>query len=176
VESDSYIYFTEASCLRDYDYMTEQEAEARRNDQPDPFNISTQMELGQYLLRPLIDQQLADQNLTQRLRPPLDQGEVQRGNNVLPPGVARGAANDAARLRLLITSLVTGIIAGLALILPMLIMVLVGGLAITLIISSAAAILFAGGLAFFTDMQPESVMGAVAAYAAVYVVFVGASL
>jgi hypothetical protein len=154
--------------------MTEQEAEARRNDQPDPFNISTQNELGQYLLRPLIDQQLAERPLEQQLWPPVDQGELQKGKNILPLK-ARGAANNAARLRLMVTSLVTGIIAGLGLILPMLIMVLSGGLATTLIISSAATILFAGGLAFFTDMRPEGVMGAVAAYAAVYVVFVGAS-
>lgn len=153
--------------------MTEEQANAKRNKRPDPFEISTRNELGQLLLQPLIDQQLTE-NLTRNLDNPLDEGELQRGMNILP-GTARGAANDAARLQLLVRTLATGIIGGLALILPMLIMVLVGGLATTLIVSSAATILFAAGLAFFTDIGPEGVMGAVAAYAAVYVVFVGTS-
>ena len=45
-----------ANSLRDYDYMTEQKAEARRNGNPDPFEISTRNELGLYLLEPLIVQ------------------------------------------------------------------------------------------------------------------------
>ncbi|KAI1618381.1 hypothetical protein EDD36DRAFT_426303 [Exophiala viscosa] len=158
--------------LRDYDYMTEQKAEARRSGKPDPFEISTRQELGRYLLEPLIAQQLERRRLGAELRRPVDEGEVQKGVNILP-GTARGATNEAARRRLFVRSLATGILGGLALILPLLIMVLIRGLTVALIVASTATILFAAGLAFFTEMQPENIMGAVAAYAAVYVVFVG---
>jgi hypothetical protein len=174
-------YLTEANSLRDYDFMTEKKAEAARNGNLDPFEISTQNELGRYLLEPLIDHQLAQQNqhnrpdqprLTRRLRRAVDAGKVRAGENILP-ATSRGAANDAARLRLFVTALGTGMIGGIALILPTLIMVLTGGVVTTLGVSSAATLLFAGGLAFFTDMQPEGILGSVAAYAAVYVVFIG---
>ncbi|RYO80264.1 hypothetical protein DL766_007822 [Monosporascus sp. MC13-8B] len=73
--------------------------------------------------------------------------------------------------------LMMGTFGGLALIIPMLIMALLPGLKTSLITSSVATVLFASGVAEYADNAAgKDVLAAVAAYAAVLVVFVGASM
>ncbi|RYP68829.1 hypothetical protein DL771_006447 [Monosporascus sp. 5C6A] len=73
--------------------------------------------------------------------------------------------------------LVMGSFGGLALIIPMLIMALLPGLKTSLITSSVATVLFASLIARYEDNAAgKDILAAVAAYAAVLVVFVGASM
>jgi hypothetical protein len=64
---------------------------------------------------------------------------------------------------------------GVALVGPMLIMVLYKHLLTSLLTTSIAVFVFSLFLATFSTGSPETVLGAVAAYAAVLVVFVGTS-
>lgn len=68
------------------------------------------------------------------------------------------------------------IFGGVALIAPMLLMVLHRDRTTALTTTSVSTLLFAVIVANFTTSQPEAAVGAVAAYAAVLVVFVGATL
>ncbi|RYP29233.1 hypothetical protein DL767_006832 [Monosporascus sp. MG133] len=73
--------------------------------------------------------------------------------------------------------LMMGSFGGLALIIPMLIMALLPGLKTSLITSSVATVCFASLMAQYEDNAAgKDILAAVAAYAAVLVVFVGASM
>lgn len=64
---------------------------------------------------------------------------------------------------------------GLILIVPMLIMANLRSQTASLITTCVAMFLFAVGVTFGTQLKPDQVLGATAAYAAVLVVFVGTS-
>ena len=65
---------------------------------------------------------------------------------------------------------------GLSLIIPVLVMANVPGIVSSLVTTCVAMLLFAIGITLGTDLKPDQVLGATAAYAAVLVVFVGTSL
>jgi len=64
---------------------------------------------------------------------------------------------------------------GLVLIVPMLIMANLESKTASLVTTCVAMFLFAAGITFGTQLKPDQVLGATAAYAAVLVVFVGTS-
>lgn len=72
-----------------------------------------------------------------------------------------------------------GVLGGLAILVPMLIMALVNTLMMSLVVTCVATLLFAVVLSlplYGGDLDEQTVLGAVAAYAAILVVFVGTSL
>jgi hypothetical protein len=64
---------------------------------------------------------------------------------------------------------------GLSLIVPVIIMANVPGIVSSLVTTCVAMLLFAFGITLRTELNPDQVLGATAAYAAVLVVFVGTS-
>src|SRR5205807_6979176 len=135
------------------------------NGTRDPFQITTRDSLGSYLI--------SRNNMTPLSRFPVsrqDPQKFQKGENILP-GTSRGKYNEMTKLAQFQDRFTLGLFGGLALIAPMLLMVLHKDLLTTLLAVSASTILFAGALAFFSpDLKGETVLGAVAAYAAVLVV------
>lgn len=133
----------------------------------DPFTITTEDFLGFCLLK--------DANLLPvPYRIKVTQLHDYRNNTSSLPGQSRHMANDAKRLQLRLKRLVMGLFSGLSLIGPMLIMVLHKDLLTALLTTSVSTVLFAFIIAIIAqDMQGESMLAAVAAYAAVLVVFIG---
>lgn len=103
------------------------------------------------------------------------------GVNILP-GMSRYEIGDFIKTRKFLERLSLGIIGGMAIIVPMLVMALVNNFITSLVVTSVATILFAIVLAlpplgsFGSDLDGQTVLGAVAAYAAILVVFVGTSM
>lgn len=150
--------------------MAEKAIHARRTGEPDPFQITTEHTLGLLLMRDagLIPDEGQDVKA-------VDGKKYRHWGNILP-GYSRTERYNAASLAQIRERLWMGIAGGLALIVPMIIMVLKKDLLTTLLTTSSATLLFAGVLAIApTDIRGETVLAAVAAYAAVLVVFVGAS-
>lgn len=113
-------------------------------------------------------------------RQPLDKDESPK-----LPGIPRHAKLDEEKAQDIIQRFCWGIGGGLALLAPMLLMVLHKTLLTTLLTTSISVVLFAfvvavvsGGIIPGTktiDLGPRDVLAATATYAAVLVVFVGAS-
>jgi cell division protein FtsW (lipid II flippase) len=86
----------------------------------------------------------------------------------------RNRINKDRSTKALLGRFIMALFGGVALVGPMLLMVLHNDLATTLSTASIAVFLFAAVVAFGSAAPPEVLVGAVAAYAAVMVVFVGA--
>jgi hypothetical protein len=100
-------------------------------------------------------------------------------NPVINLGKKRAQVSKAemARKHAFISRFVMALFGGIALILPTVIMAKVGGINVSLIITSVAVLLFGLALSFSaTDSTGKDVLTATAAYTAVLVVFVGVSL
>lgn len=97
--------------------------------------------------------------------------------NPLLFGDPRGSAKDMERIRLFLARLAFGLIGGVALIAPILLMVFYSNQTTQVVTTSVATILFALGMACYEGpgASPYALVGVTAAYAAVLVVFVGAS-
>lgn len=162
-----------ANAIRDYDFMTEKQVESLRNQDSDPFQITT---------RDLLSYQLMNETNVIPLSTPEHPVKVHRPKdrrfkegqfyNILP-GSSRGFLNARIDLAYFWERITMGLLGGLALIAPMLLMVLHKDLLTTLLTVSVSVILFAAALAAFTQLKGETVLASVAAYAAVLVVFVG---
>lgn len=95
--------------------------------------------------------------------------------NPILPGGLRTRENRRKRLQNLRFRLATALFGGAALVGPMLIMILVDGL-VSKLVTTCVSVLFFGLIVAcaWEDAKLSDVMGAVAAYTAVLVVFVGA--
>jgi hypothetical protein len=149
--------------------MTEKLDQVKLSGERDPFLISTQDALSLYLMK---DALLVPEKPPVKAR---DHHRYAQRMNILP-GDSRTTHNEKASLIQMWRRVWMGMCGGLALILPMLLMVLHKGEATTLSTASVATMLFALGLAILgEDLKGQEVLASVAAYAAVLVVFVGAS-
>lgn len=92
------------------------------------------------------------------------------------PGTARSVANEAVNAERFMVRFLMATVGGLALILPMLVMTFFPGRNVSVITTSVAMLIFAALITLGTELKPDQVLGATAAYAAVFVVFVGTSL
>ncbi|KAE8307526.1 hypothetical protein BDV41DRAFT_554453 [Aspergillus transmontanensis] len=158
-----------AAAIQDYDYMTEKLLQSTAAGEEDPFLVTTNDILGFCLMN--------DNNLIpSRHQLKLPDHERHRNHRVVLPGPSRNAHGQKVQWSQLLERLLMGVCGGVALIAPMLIMVLHQDQATALTTTSVATILFAVGLAFLgKNLRGQEVLAAVAAYAAVLVVFVGAN-
>lgn len=144
----------------------------------DPFLITTKTRLGFMLLREhnMIPAPEDGHNALRRVQNKIDEDyEWNKKRCILPEDSRSQRQREVERAELL-QRLWMGVAGGLALIVPMLIMVLHRDLITTLLVASVSTLLFAGVLALRGQgLKGETVLSAVAAYAAVLVVFVGAS-
>ncbi|KKA22965.1 hypothetical protein T310_3016 [Rasamsonia emersonii CBS 393.64] len=164
------------SAIRDFDFMTEKQMKAEQNGTPDPFQITTKDLLGYYLMNDTEHCLLNDSRCQGKVSRPSEQHwkSDKYIYNILP-GFSRGEYNTRIDLANFWERITMGLLGGLALIGPMLLMVLHKDLLTTLVTASVSTILFAVALSFFTQLQGQTVLASVAAYAAVLVVFVGSN-
>ena len=141
---------------------------AKRDFDRDPFLMMTSRELEQQSMKRA---GLLPDAWDQMLEIPVDH----RDPAIFASTPYRHHANQAAKKGLLLVRLFMALFGGFALVVPMLIMVLVPGQTVSLYVSSVFTIAFAIVLAIGSDLGPDNILGATAAYAAVLVVFVGAS-
>ncbi|KAK3303894.1 heterokaryon incompatibility protein-domain-containing protein [Chaetomium strumarium] len=142
------------NAIRDYDFMTEKLKQSVEHGEQDPFQISTTRTLEALLMD--------DAGLIPKAQPPSppeDRAAYERRQNILP-GVSRSEHQQASDLVRFLERLGMGLGGGVALIVPMLVMVLRDDVLTQLLTTTVATMLFAAS---------------VAAYAAVLVVFIGAS-
>lgn len=162
------------TALQNLDYMAQKQRQSDRNGERDPFQISSREILGFRLME---DAKLLPgperahyKSMKEGIE---DRDDYDDGLNILP-GMSRHERNESERLALFLERFGMGILGGVALIGPMLIMVLHRDLLTTLLTTSVATVLFAGFLSYWgQSTNGETVLGMVAAYAAVLVVFVG---
>lgn len=157
----------------------------------DPFRITTHTELSSMLIeeagmltRQMIMNAQGDVPVNHRLPLRLLKALDRKSSSRLP-GVPRHAKLRDDLIQEATQRFIWGIGGGLALIAPMLLMVLHKTLLTTLLTSSVSVILFAFVVASISsgllpgtnaiDLGPRDVLAATATYAAVLVVFVGAS-
>jgi uncharacterized membrane protein len=91
------------------------------------------------------------------------------------PGMSRTVARKASESKQLGIRFGMASAGGLVLIGPMLIMANLQTKTASLVTTCIAMVLFAAGITFGTQLKPDQVLGATAAYAAVLVVFIGTS-
>lgn len=84
-----------------------------------------------------------------------------------------GCTKRLSRLKQAMRRLLMALLGGLAIIAPFLIMLLVGGQLVRLVCACAFMLAFAVGLAVGSELEPDRIGLATAAYAAALVVFVG---
>jgi hypothetical protein len=150
--------------------MTEKLRQCDEHGEQDPFQISTIRTLEALLMQ--------DAGLIPEGQPPSpaeDRAAYDRRQNILP-GVSRSEHQQKSDLFRFLERLGMGLGGGIALIVPMLVMVLRDDVLTQLLTTTVATMLFAGALAIFgRNLKGETVLASVAAYAAVLVVFIGAS-
>ncbi len=151
--------------MRDLDYMQEC---ARRDFDQDPFLMMTTRELDWQVMKRA---GLLSDNVDQLLAVPADQDSPR----VFGSTPYRHHANKTLDRGQFLVRLSMALFGGLALVVPMLIMVLVPRRTVSLIVASVFTLAFAVGLALRNELKPDQILAATAAYAAVLVVFVGAS-
>lgn len=157
--------------------MTLKAAECEDIGQDDPFKISTTSALSFRIMEEagLLPGPGRREYERIRLEAALDAAQYEEGRNVLP-GWSRHERLRAEELQRYLGRLGMGVLGGLAIIVPMLIMVLHNTLPTTLVTTSLATLLFAVVLAWSGQpREPEGVLAATATYAAVLVVFIGAT-
>ncbi|KAI9371146.1 hypothetical protein BJX61DRAFT_543944 [Aspergillus egyptiacus] len=157
------------AAIRDYDFMTEKLNSAIESGERDLFTITTEDALSLYLMKDALLVPKAKQVEAQ------DRAKYRRRENILP-GSSRSEHNNRAIFASMWTRIWMGVCGGIALIAPMLLMVLQKDETTALATTTVATMLFAVGLAILgKDLKGQEVLASVAAYAAVLVVFVGAS-
>ena len=157
------------NALRDLEYM--QDCAARfPDDERDPFYLKSSKTLQR--------QSMEDAGMIPRYQMPKGKLPRTRDDPQHPwlPGLARGVAIEQAYSEQLIVRFLMATVGGLALIIPMLVMTYFPGKNVSVVTTSAAMLIFAAVITLGTQLAPDQVLGATAAYAAVLVVFVGTSL
>ncbi|KAI1081486.1 hypothetical protein F5B20DRAFT_579349 [Whalleya microplaca] len=149
-----------AQAVRDWELMVDYEKKAAGDQTKDPFCISSEWSL---VRRAMNDASLES----------ID--EYSHGNLDLIIGAfnQRNRINKERSFKAFIVRFATAMSGGIALIGPMLLMVLHKDTATDLATTSFSVILFAFFMAIYSNGSPEAIVGIVASYAAVLVVFVG---
>ncbi|POS70454.1 hypothetical protein DHEL01_v211147 [Diaporthe helianthi] len=168
--------YTEA--IRNYDFMNEQNSLAKSMDNLDPFLITTKTRAGFLLLRDhdMIPVPTDPPSWLRRVEKNIHKNHEWNKTRCILPGGSRSQKQQLMERKGLVARLTMGIAGGTAMIVPMVVMVLHKDLLTTLLVTSFSTLTFAGTLAMTGEgLTGETVLAAVAAYAAVLVVFVGAS-
>lgn len=155
--------------MRDLEYM--QDCAARYpNDERDPFYLKSSKTLQRLAMR--------DAGLIPRHQVPKGKLPRTRDDPQHPqlPGMARGVAIQEANAEQVMIRFLMAMVGGLALVIPMLVMTYFPGKNVSVVTTSASMLIFAAVITLGTQLAPDQVLGATAAYAAVLVVFVGTSL
>lgn len=151
---------------------------AKSLDTTDPFLITTRTRPGFMLLREhnMIPVPTDPPGWLRRVEKNIDEDQEWDRSRCILPGGSRSQRQEFIERKGLVERLTMGIAGGTAMIVPMLIMVLHKDLLTTLLVTSVSTLAFAGLLAIGGQgLKGDTVLAAVAAYAAVLVVFVGAS-
>lgn len=152
--------------------MDEMAAAARDSKGDDPFIITTNTALGRELIREMVE---ASQNSWEGLWGGGADLELAK-DHFRPrlPGRLRNRNIVKERRLALVLRVGGAVLGGIALIGPMLLMVLKNNLVVRLVTVSGCVFIFGLALALFSRAAtPREIMGIVATYAAVLVVFVG---
>ena len=155
---------------RNFEYMRECEARYPGDDERDPFYLKSTKVLQRQAME---DAGLIPNHMHPKGRLP---GTLDRAHSAELPGTARGMANEEARAQQLTVRFFMAVVGGLALLIPMLVMTYYPGRNVSVVTTSVAMLIFAAMITLGTQLAPDQVLGATAAYAAVLVVFVGTSL
>jgi hypothetical protein len=149
--------------------MQQRAADCGENDDDDPFYLKSSKEFDRLAMElvGLIPNHVLPAG---DLPIALDQGDP------VLPGVPRTVAIKANKSKNLALRFSMASAGGLSLIVPVLVMANVPGIVSSLVTTCIAMLIFAIGITLGTDLKPDQVLGATAAYAAVLVVFVGTSL
>ena len=155
--------------VRDLEYMQQRAAECGEDDENDPFYLKSSKELDRLAMKEA-------GLIPDHVLPTGDLPIARDYDSPVLPGSPRSVAIKANRSRDLALRFGMASAGGLSLIVPVLIMANVPGIVSSLVTTCVAMLLFAIGITLGTDLKPDQVLGATAAYAAVLVVFVGTSL
>jgi hypothetical protein len=165
--SDTIVHSGDA--VRDLEFMQQHAADCGDNDGDDPFYLKSSKELDRLAME--------QAGFIPNHVLPAGHLPVSRDRrHPMLPGVARTAAVKANKAKHLLLRFSMASTGGLFLIVPVLVMANVPGRTSSLITTCIAMLLFAIGITLGTELKPDQVLGATAAYAAVLVVFVGTSL
>jgi hypothetical protein len=156
--------------LRDLEYMQECAARYPEDDERDPFYMKSTKILQRQAME---DAGLIPHYMQPRGKLP---GTIDHARSPELPGRVRSVANEETRADRLMVRFLMAMIGGLALVIPMLVMTYFPGKNVSVVTTSAAMLIFAAVITLGTQLAPDQVLGATAAYAAVLVVFVGTSL
>ena len=156
--------------LRNLEYMQECAARYPDDDERDPFYLKSTKVLQRQAME---DAGLIPNYMQPKGRLP---GTLDRAHSAKLPGTARSMANEEARTDRLMVRFLMAMTGGLALLIPMLMMTYFPGKNVSVVTTSVAMLIFAAVITLGTQLAPDQVLGATAAYAAVLVVFVGTSL
>lgn len=154
--------------LRDLEYMQEHAAQHTKDDDKDPFYIKSSKHLPRLAMKEAGF--IPDLVLP---RGPLP--VAQDFSNPRLPGISKTLAHEASESEQLWVRFSIASAGGLILIIPMLIMANLESKTASLVTTCVAMLTFAAGVTLRTQLKPDQVLGATAAYAAVLVVFVGTS-
>ena len=150
--------------------MQEWAARYLENDERDPFYMQSSKILQRQAME---DAGLIPNHMQLKGRLP---GTVDRASSAELPWMARSVANEEAERNRLMVRFLMAMTGGLALIAPMLVMTYFPGKNVSVVNTIVAMLIFAAVITQGTQLAPDQVLGATAAYAAVLVVFVGTSL
>jgi hypothetical protein len=155
--------------VRDLEYMQQRAADCGKNDDFDPFYLKSSKQIDR-LAMGLVGL------IPDHVLPPGDLPPARDFGRPVLPGVPRSVAIKANKSENLALRFSMASAGGLSLIVPVVVMANVPGIICSLVTTCVAMLLFAIGITLGTDLKPDQVLGATAAYAAVLVVFVGTSL
>lgn len=131
----------------------------------DPFKIKSDSTIERSIIH--------DSGLASLQGPPGDLPQCKDYGKPALIGGSRNHAHRKAEKKQMILRFVYALAGGLGLLAPMLIMVYVPGTTASMATTCAFMLVFALGLAWFSDAQPREILTISAGYAAVLVVFVG---
>lgn len=161
--------FCEGNALRDLEYMQVQAAVHAKDDEHDPFYLKSSKQLMRNSMEAvgLIPDMLLPKGPLPVAR---DRDDPQL------PGISRTVARKTSETQQLLVRFATASAGGLLVIVPMLVMANLESRTSCLVTTCVAMVVFAAGITLGTELKPDQVLAATAAYAAVLVVFVGTSL
>lgn len=153
--------------------------------EPDPFRLTSQDRLGFILFKRIglfANRGLGpsgDANDEARSRLHIQHKRAWDRNRNILPEFSRTQRSQRTEHQRFWGRLSLGVLGGLAILVPVLVMALVNTLTTSLVVTCVATLLFAVVLSlplYGGDVDGQTVLGAVAAYAAILVVFVGTSI
>jgi VIT1/CCC1 family predicted Fe2+/Mn2+ transporter len=153
-----------AQALRNWELMEKYSADAAGDRNRDPFYITTSMSLQRHMF--------TEAGFPQDI-PPADGRDRERPQLLLGSRPGRKRFQD---LNAFLMRFIFAVCGALSLLVPTVVMVVTGGTLVTLLIVAVSVLLFAFAVALWgEDQSPSTVLGVVATYTAVLVVFIGTS-